>query len=68
MPGPNATTFIVPGECFPTRYRSTSHGISSAAGKLGAIVAIAMSGPLRVKGKKPGDTDDSPWLDNVMKM
>jgi PHS family inorganic phosphate transporter-like MFS transporter len=26
--GPNTTTFIVPGECFPTRYRSTSHGIS----------------------------------------
>ena len=22
-PGPNSTTFIVPGECFPTRYRST---------------------------------------------
>ncbi len=21
--GPNSTTFIVPGECFPTRYRST---------------------------------------------
>jgi PHS family inorganic phosphate transporter-like MFS transporter len=32
--GPNATTFIVPGECFPTRYRSTSHGISAAAGKV----------------------------------
>src|ERR1700729_1233865 len=26
--GPNATTFIGPGESFPTRYRSTSHGIS----------------------------------------
>ncbi|GLA16141.1 phosphate transporter [Aspergillus niger] len=33
--GPNATTFIVPGECFPTRYRSTSHGISAAAGRSG---------------------------------
>jgi MFS transporter, PHS family, inorganic phosphate transporter len=21
--GPNTTTFIIPGECFPTRYRST---------------------------------------------
>ncbi|CAL1716624.1 unnamed protein product [Somion occarium] len=37
--GPNTTTFIVPGEAFPTRYRSTSHGISAASGKLGAIVA-----------------------------
>jgi MFS transporter, PHS family, inorganic phosphate transporter len=37
--GPNTTTFIVPGEAFPTRYRSTGHGISAASGKLGAIVA-----------------------------
>jgi len=37
--GPNTTTFVVPGEAFPTRYRSTAHGISAASGKLGAIVA-----------------------------
>ncbi|KAF8873999.1 phosphate permease [Infundibulicybe gibba] len=37
--GPNSTTFIIPGEVFPTRYRSTAHGISAASGKLGAIVA-----------------------------
>jgi len=37
--GPNTTTFIVPGEVFPTRYRSTGHGISAASGKLGAIIA-----------------------------
>jgi len=37
--GPNSTTFIIPGEVFPTRYRSTAHGISSASGKLGAIIA-----------------------------
>ncbi|KAL2317471.1 hypothetical protein Fmac_031347 [Flemingia macrophylla] len=36
--GPNATTFVVPAEIFPARFRSTCHGISSAAGKLGAIV------------------------------
>ena len=30
---------MIPGEAFPTRYRSTSHGISAASGKLGAIVA-----------------------------
>jgi PHS family inorganic phosphate transporter-like MFS transporter len=35
--GPNCTTFIIPGEAFPTRYRSTAHGISAASGKLGAI-------------------------------
>jgi PHS family inorganic phosphate transporter-like MFS transporter len=26
--GPNATTFVIPGEVFPTRYRSTAHGKS----------------------------------------
>lgn len=36
--GPNTTTFIIPGEMFPTRYRSTAHGIAAATGKLGAIV------------------------------
>ncbi|XP_061358493.1 inorganic phosphate transporter 1-4-like [Gastrolobium bilobum] len=36
--GPNATTFVVPAEIFPARFRSTCHGISSACGKLGAIV------------------------------
>ncbi|OCH83978.1 MFS general substrate transporter [Obba rivulosa] len=37
--GPNTTTFIIPGEAFPTRYRSTAHGISAACGKLGAVLA-----------------------------
>ncbi|KAG8215781.1 major facilitator superfamily domain-containing protein [Butyriboletus roseoflavus] len=37
--GPNTTTFVVPGEAFPTRYRSTAHGISAASGKLGAVIA-----------------------------
>jgi PHS family inorganic phosphate transporter-like MFS transporter len=37
--GPNVTTFVIPGEIFPTRYRSTAHGISAASGKLGAVVA-----------------------------
>lgn len=44
--GPNTTTFVVPGECFPTRYRSTGHGISAAMGKIGAIVAQVISIPL----------------------
>lgn len=37
--GPNMTTFIIPGEVFPTRYRSTGHGISAASGKFGAVLA-----------------------------
>jgi len=36
--GPNTTTFIIPAELFPARFRSTCHGISGAAGKFGAIV------------------------------
>jgi len=37
--GPNVTTFVIPGEAFPTRYRSTSHGIAAASGKLGAVIS-----------------------------
>ncbi|CAG8703108.1 12493_t:CDS:2, partial [Dentiscutata heterogama] len=33
--GPNATTFVIPSEVFPTIYRSTGYGISDAFGKLG---------------------------------
>lgn len=45
--GPNTTTFVVPGEVFPTRFRSTSHGISAASGKLGAIIASQLFSPLK---------------------
>nr|OQO21923.1 Repressible high-affinity phosphate permease [Rachicladosporium sp. CCFEE 5018] len=64
--GPNSTTFIVPGECFPTRYRSTSHGISAASGKVGSILAQVLIGPLRVRGATP--TNKSPWLNHVMEI
>lgn len=37
--GPNATTFIVPAELFPSRVRGFAHGISAATGKLGAILS-----------------------------
>ncbi|RPD61044.1 phosphate transporter [Lentinus tigrinus ALCF2SS1-7] len=37
--GPNTTSFIIPGEAFPTRYRATAHGISAASGKFGAVIA-----------------------------
>ncbi|KAL5983395.1 phosphate ion transport [Asimina triloba] len=36
--GPNTTTFIVPAELFPARFRCFCHGLSGAAGKVGAIV------------------------------
>jgi PHS family inorganic phosphate transporter-like MFS transporter len=65
--GPNTTTFIIPGECFPTRYRSTAHGISAASGKIGAILAQALIGPLRTKGAVTGG-NASPWLNHVMQI
>jgi len=68
--GPNMTTFIVPGECFPTRYRSTSHGISAASGKVGAIIAQVVFGPLKTIGKQPGATgrDATPWVNHIMQI
>ena len=64
--GPNSTTFIVPGECFPTRYRSTSHGLSAASGKVGAIIAQCLIGPLRTRGATPDNS--SPWLNHVLEI
>ena len=60
--GPNTTTFIVPGEVFPTRYRSSAHGISAACGKTGAIIAQALIGPLRNRGGK------NAWINHVMQI
>ena len=57
----------MPGECFPTRYRSTSHGFSAASGKVGAIIAQVVFGPLRTRGAPPGSTA-SPWLNHVMQI
>jgi MFS family permease len=38
--GPNVTTFVLPGELFPTRIRATAHGISAGIGKLGAFIGV----------------------------
>jgi PHS family inorganic phosphate transporter-like MFS transporter len=35
--GPNMTTFVYPAEIFPVEVRTTAHGMSAAAGKLGAF-------------------------------
>jgi hypothetical protein len=47
--GPNATTFIIPAEVFPSRVRGFSHGLSAAVGKFGAILSALLfnylSGP-----------------------
>ncbi|KAG5554348.1 hypothetical protein RHGRI_012014 [Rhododendron griersonianum] len=54
--GPNSTTFVVPAEIFPARFRSTCHGISAAAGKAGAIVGA--SGFLYASQPAPRSADD----------
>ncbi|GAX73085.1 hypothetical protein CEUSTIGMA_g538.t1 [Chlamydomonas eustigma] len=37
--GPNATTWLVAGEIFPTDVRGTYHGFCAAMGKVGAIIS-----------------------------
>ena len=69
--GPNTTTFVVPGECFPTRYRSTGHGLSAAMGKIGAIIVQVVSVPLLAKDAPATckrDTGCSPWVHKVMQI
>ena len=50
--GANATTFIIPAEVFPTRFRATAHGLSAACGKAGAILAAFAFNVLVNKGGK----------------
>ncbi|KAL9009214.1 MAG: hypothetical protein Q9173_005738 [Seirophora scorigena] len=40
--GPNAVTFLVAAEIYPTPIRATAHGVSAAAGKLGALTASVL--------------------------
>ena len=40
--GPNAVTFIVAAEVYPTAVRATAHGFSAAWGKCGALTAAVM--------------------------
>jgi len=37
--GPGVTTFVIPGEAFPTRFRTTAHGLAAASGKIGAVIS-----------------------------
>ncbi|BGP48482.1 hypothetical protein JCM10450v2_004358 [Rhodotorula kratochvilovae] len=60
--GPNTTTFVIPGEVFPTRYRSTAHGISAGSGKLGAIIAQIMAFKLKDRGGK------NAWVKHILEI
>lgn len=43
--GPNTTTFVLPVEVYPTLVRATCHGISAAAGKVGAVIGVIAFSP-----------------------
>ncbi len=52
--GPNVTTFVLPGELFPTQIRATGHGISAGIGKFGAFIGVflfpVLQGSLGLRG------------------
>ncbi|KAI9324542.1 major facilitator superfamily domain-containing protein [Zopfochytrium polystomum] len=56
--GPNTTTFVIPSEVFPTRWRATCHGISAACGKVGAIIGIQAVGVFINPGLGSQDNQD----------
>jgi sugar phosphate permease len=43
--GPNATTYMLPAQLFPTRVRATGHGASAASGKIGAVIGTFLLTP-----------------------
>ena len=53
--GPNCTTFLVPAEIFPTEIRTASHGLSAAAGKVGALTAAVVFPKIVGQGGGNGD-------------
>jgi hypothetical protein len=38
--GPNATTYALPAEVFPSEVRAAGHGFAAASAKLGAAVGV----------------------------
>jgi hypothetical protein len=42
--GPNSTTFLLAAEVYPTSIRATAHGLSAAAGKIGALMPAIIYG------------------------
>lgn len=55
--GPNTTTFIYPAEIFPVEVRTTGHGVSAAAGKIGAFAGaylfpVMLASSLGIRGSE----------------
>ncbi|RAL61624.1 hypothetical protein DID88_009661 [Monilinia fructigena] len=64
--GPNTTTFIVPGECFPTATALPLTDSPQAWEKIGSIIGQAAIAPLRVRGATSKSA--SPWLNHVLQI
>jgi MFS transporter, PHS family, inorganic phosphate transporter len=67
--GPNTLTFIIPAELFPTKYRTTCHGLSAASGKFGSVIVQIFLAYVKF-GHKGSETTwlspDSPWFGDVL--
>jgi PHS family inorganic phosphate transporter-like MFS transporter len=44
--GPNVSTYVLPAQLFPARWRARAHGAAAAAGKLGAVVGTFAFAPV----------------------
>jgi PHS family inorganic phosphate transporter-like MFS transporter len=65
--GPNTSTYVIAAEVFPTKYRSTCHGISAAAGRVGSLVAQIFLATARFGSPGVGINDPhSTWLGWVL--
>ena len=53
--GPNATTYLLPAELYPTRLRASGHGLAAGCGKVGAVLGIFLL-PAMVEKLKLGLT------------
>ncbi|KAJ0415161.1 major facilitator superfamily domain-containing protein [Aspergillus carlsbadensis] len=61
--GPNTTTYIIPAEVFPTRFRCTSHGLAAASGKLGSVIAQCFLAYIDFgRGSNQSGSDPINWL------
>lgn len=45
--GPCVTSFMIPGEIFPTAVRATAMGLSASSGKVGAVIGVYAVGLLQ---------------------
>jgi len=55
--GPNISTYVLPAVLFPFEVRSTFHGLSAGAGKIGAVVGTFMYPALASQGNNSGGVE-----------